>query len=95
MKCYANSKKSEFDRGFKKGVIFAVRMMSVVICYVLADKYGFGHQKLKQIAASLNYTADSVVKGYISLEDLETVLKEEHDITIQSSEERKGKHNEN
>lgn len=75
-----------YSSGFEKGSVesrnFTVKMMSEVIAYVLADKYGFGHQKLHQVIKSLEYASDSIVNGYMSLEDIESVLKNEHDIIV-------------
>lgn len=82
MKCNYYNRKSEKQKGYLKGVEDTVDKMSIIILYVLADKYGFGHKKLEQVAKSLTYASDSVVKGLVSIEDYEKVLKDEYDIEI-------------
>ena len=85
-------KKQEYQKGYERGfgngrtdgINFAVKMMSEVIAYVLADKYRFGHQKLNQVIKSLEYASDSILNGYMTLDDIEAVLKDEHDIIVQS-----------
>ena len=86
MKCNCNNKTIDRRKGYKEGVADTVQKMSVIICYVLADKYGFGQQKLNQVIASLTYASDSVVKGLVDIRDFENVLKEEHGIEIESRE---------
>ena len=86
MKCNCNNKAIDRRKGYKEGVADTVRKMSVIICYVLADKYGFGYKKLNQVISSLTYASDSVVKGLVDIRDFEKVLKEEHDIEIESKE---------
>jgi len=50
---------------------------------VLRDKEGYGYTKLRRIWNEVNYLADSVSQGYVSLDDLIREL-EEHDITLSS-----------
>lgn len=82
MKCYANSKKPEFDRGFKRGVHEATKTVSIIVAYILADKHNFTHEQLTEVAEQLNYFSDSVVKGYLSIDDLKDVLNDEYGITV-------------
>lgn len=82
MKCNCGNKSIDRRKGYQHGVADTVQKMSVIICYVLADKYGFGHKKLQQVISSLNYASDSVVKGLVKIEDFAKVLKEEHDVEI-------------
>ena len=86
MKCNCNNKTIDRRKGYKEGVADTVRKMSVIICYVLADKYGFGHKKLSQVISSLTYASDSVVNGFVDIRDFEKVLKEEHDIEFEMKE---------
>ena len=87
-------KKQEYQKGYEcgfgngrtDGINFAVKMMSEVIAYVLADKRGFGHDELGETIKELEYASDSILKGYMSLDDIEAVLKDEHDIIVQSRE---------
>lgn len=76
-----------FENGVKDGRNFAIKMMSEVIAYVLADKRGFGHDELGETIKELEYASDSILRGYMSLDDIEAVLKDEHDIIVQSRDD--------
>lgn len=83
MKGNFNNKTIDRRKGYQDGVADTVQKMYVIICYVLADKYGFGHKKLQQVLSSLTYASDSVVKGLVNIKDFAKVLKDEHDIEIE------------
>lgn len=83
MKCNYYNKKTEKQKGYLKGVNDTIYKMSIILLYVLADKYGFDHEKLSQVAESINYASDSVVKGFFSIDDYKQILKDEYDIEIE------------
>lgn len=47
----------------------------------LRDKEGFGYTRLRRVWDEVNYLADSVSKGYVSIADLEKEL-EDYGITL-------------
>lgn len=57
--------------------------MLIAMASVLTDKYGYGRQKVQQIIRSIEDRADSINKGYINLDDLEEILRDEYGIVIQ------------
>lgn len=89
MNCSAKNKSVKNHKQYSRGVENATDGMVIMLLYVLADKYGFGHKKLMQVMKSVEYVADSINKGYVSLNDIKDSLSKEHDITI----EFKGRNN--
>lgn len=79
MKCVA-SNKSLSNQIRKQTTDTNVHTLLVSFASVLTDKYGYGKEKTMQILKSVFDRADSIVKGYCKIEDLEAVLKEEYDI---------------
>lgn len=58
-------------------------------CMVLKDKFGFGKIRLKRFIDRLLELYDSYDKGYLSLEDVRNVLKEEGGIVLRLKKGRK------
>lgn len=66
----------------KKAVNTAFIMLLSIPLMVLRDKYGYGKKRLEKF---LNYVwelYDSFEKGYVTLDDLINVLKEEVEVEI-------------
>lgn len=54
----------------------------VIFFSVLRDKEGFGPARLRRILDEMNERADSIRNGYVTIQDLHTVLKEEAGIEL-------------
>jgi hypothetical protein len=90
MKCVAsNNKLSKEIR--KQTTDTNVHTLLVSFASVLTDKYGYGKKKTMQILTSVFDRADSIVKGYCKIEELEAVLKEEYDIIFVPGERPNGR----
>ncbi len=61
---------------------FAFRQMMLLPLMVLRDKYGYGAQRLEQFIDDVADMLDSYNKGYLDLDDIEQILKEETGIEI-------------
>ena len=81
MKCVASNNKLSSEIR-KQTTDTNVHTLLVSFASVLTDKYGYGKEKTIQILTSVFDRADSIVKGYCKIEELETVLKEEYDIVF-------------
>ena len=55
----------------------------IIFFSVMRDKEGYGRKRLKRIFNHATDLADSMQKGYVKMEDLEKVLKEEADIIFE------------
>lgn len=60
----------------------AVNLAIALFLTVLCDKFGYDAEKLKAVWDAVNSLSDSVVKGYVNVDDLKTVLREEYGIEI-------------
>lgn len=78
MKCAANPKVEKNIR--EKTIEGTSRILYIIVASIVTDKYGYGKQKTEQLLKSIQDRADSVLKGYASIEDFEKVLNEEYDI---------------
>ena len=83
MKCLASQAKSEAEKIKRNAVYNSTRVILIALASVLTDKYGYGRQKAHQVIRSIEDRADSINKGYIKLDDLEEVLRDEYGIVIQ------------
>lgn len=70
----------------RQGVIEAF----VLFFSVLRDKEGFGPKRLRRVLDALNECADSIQNGYVTIQDLQTALKEEAGIELTFSGARPG-----
>jgi hypothetical protein len=80
MKCLITDKTSKKIR--HDALSETVRFYSIVFCYVLADKYGFGKFKLHQILKSVTTLAEEINENRIQLDELKEVLNDEYDVII-------------
>lgn len=60
----------------------AVSLAIAIFLTVLCDKFGYDAEKLHSVWDEVNSLSDSVVKGYVSVPDLKSVLLEEYGINI-------------
>lgn len=81
MKCVASQPKL-IDDIKRKNTRQTCHFFLVVIASVLTDKFGYTKERTIRVLEEMSERADSINKGYMSLEDLEKVLKDEYNITI-------------
>ena len=60
----------------------AVSLAIALFLTVMCDKFGFDAEQLQRVWAEVNALSDSVVKGYVNVQDLKEVLREEYGIEI-------------
>ena len=60
----------------------AVSLAIALFLTVMCDKFGFDAEQLQKVWAEVNDLSDSVVKGYVNVQDLKDVLREEYGIEI-------------
>ena len=60
----------------------AVSLAIALFLTVMCDKFGFDAEQLQRVWAEVNALSDSVVKGYVNVQDLKQVLREEYGIEI-------------
>ena len=60
----------------------AVSLAIALFLTVMCDKFSFDAEQLQRVWAEVNALSDSVVKGYVNVQDLKEVLREEYGIEI-------------
>lgn len=81
MKCSYNSRETRKNQSYEKGVSDAVNTMIIIVAYVLSC-YGYKGKRIQDMIHKIEYTADSINKGYITHQDLEDTLWEEYRIRL-------------
>lgn len=66
------------EAGMAEGVSGAI----VVFFTVLLDKYGATAENLQELWKHINNLSESIENGYVNLYDLQKVLAEEYEITV-------------
>lgn len=71
---------ADIGRAKVQATFDALRLAEVLVFTVLLDKEGYDADRLIQVWNYVEDLTDSVSKGIVSFNDLETVLKEEYGI---------------
>ena len=83
MKAYYKGNKEDIKRrSYEKGKKDGVDCFAIMLCSVLADKWGFGKIRMQRMVNQVQYVADSINTGYITIDDLIEELYEKHNIQI-------------
>lgn len=83
MKAYYKGNKVDIQRSsYEKGKKDGVDGFAIMLCSVLADKWGFGKIRIQRMINQIQYVADSINTGYITLDDLQEELRENHKLKI-------------
>lgn len=86
MKCTASNRKFVRQRRHDHGMKRAVELVSLYLDYVLSDKNRYKNVRIKQIHASIDRTVEQIEKGETSIEELNNILKEQHNAHIDLGE---------
>ena len=70
------------QEGYTQGVTGTIENYSAVVLLCLKDKFNFTTGQLQDVAKCIDDTFDSIDKGYLSLDDIIQILKEEDDLDI-------------
>lgn len=86
MNCRATNKGIKKDSAFERGLNHGVDTMLTIFAYTLA-KCGYKGKKIQQLVDMVVYTADSIVKGYMTIQDIQDTLWEEYGIEMKKRKE--------
>ena len=81
-----NEKKARKER-YNEGLCFTIKNYSAVVLLCLKDKFDFTPDQLQEVSKHINDMFASVCEGYLSLSDVEKVLREEEGIAISFGKE--------
>lgn len=73
---------ADVEKAKKQAQKEAITSVWALFFTALRDKEGFGYKRLRRVWDEVNYLADSVSKGYVSLNDLKKEL-DKYDIRIE------------
>ena len=88
MKCIATNRKFVRQRRHDQGMKEAVRRLSLFLDYVLSDKNRYSNSRISQIHASIDRTIEQIEKGETTIEELNNILKEQHNANIDLEKNR-------
>lgn len=60
----------------------AIKRALLLVLWNLVDKHSVSMEELQQLAQEINYTADSIGKGYLSWNDIERTLYVEYEFEL-------------
>lgn len=73
---------ADVNRAKRDAMQYATTSCYAVFLTVMKDKEGVENEDLKRIFDEINYLADSISKGYVTIEELRETLLEESGIEI-------------
>lgn len=74
--------KADIEKAKKDATQGALRKLLYLMLYILIDKHNAPKEDIHQLAAEVNYYADSISKGYITWKDVERVVRDEYGVTL-------------
>lgn len=81
--------KADVERAKKDATGEAVSYAWAIMFTVLRDKFGYGPVRLNRIWDEVNKLSDSIIRGYVNVNDLIRTLKDEAGIVLVNSNENK------
>lgn len=86
MKCAATNRVFVRQRRKEQGMREAVERLSLFLDYVFSDKNRYKNIRIHQIHASIDRTIEQIEKGETTIDELLTVLKEQHNAHIENKD---------
>lgn len=75
-------KRSEIDRLKSKYTDKGVNCAFAIFLTVMRDKWGFGHKRLNRLYNQIIDLSETISEGYISIDKLKQILRDEMGINI-------------
>lgn len=75
--------KADVQKAKEKARLEAISLVWSIFFTVLRDKRGYTLDDLRETWKECEYLADSIAKGYCTVDDLRTILREEEDINLE------------
>ena len=73
---------ADVDRAYQLGKDEGAKSSIIIMMYAMKDKLGATDDQLTEFFDAITYTVDSINKGYITEKDLQTVIKEDYDMSF-------------
>lgn len=62
---------------FKDGIEYATTMVNIMTVMILFDKFNFSEEDLHKFTDEMDSISDSMIDGYVSIEDMIATIREE------------------
>ena len=79
---YRPATQADVNKAKKQASDLAVQSCWAIMFTAMRDKYGWGHIRLKRLWDRCNEISQSIVQGYIDINDLITALRDEAGIEL-------------
>ena len=73
---------AEVEKAKNQASSEAIRKILYLVLYILIDKHDAPKEDIHQLAAEVNYYADSISRGYITWKDVERVVRDEYEVQL-------------
>ena len=73
---------ADVDKAYERGRTDGAKSSIIIMMYAMKDKFGASDEQLTEFFEAITYTVDSINKGYITEKDLQTVIKEDYDMSF-------------
>ena len=73
---------ADVERAKNQATSDAIRRILYLVLYILIDKHDAPKDDIHQLAAEVNYYADSISRGYITWKDVERVVRDEYEVEL-------------
>lgn len=73
---------ADVERARKQAQHEACKLAWTILFTVLADKEGYTVEQMQKVWREVDDLSDSIVKGYVNVSDLRTVLRDEYGINL-------------
>lgn len=73
---------ADVDKAYERGRTDGAKSSIIIMMYAAKDKFGASDEQLTEFFEAITYTVDSINKGYITEKDLQTVIKEDYDMSF-------------
>lgn len=78
---------ADVERAKKQATDFAIESVWAIFFTALRDKEGFEEKRLRRVWDSCQNLSDSIVRGYVKVQDLIDVLRDEAEAALKKMEE--------
>ena len=73
---------ADVDRAYERGKTEGAKSSIIIMMYAMKDKFGATDEELAEFFNAITYTVESINKGYITEKELQTVMKEDYDMSF-------------
>ena len=73
---------ADVDRAYERGKTEGAKSSIIIMMYAMKDKFGATDAELAEFFNAITYTVESINKGYITEKELQTVMKEDYDMSF-------------